>query len=69
MERFKESFQFVESSRLSYTMNLNKSSLEWLVQMTPLTWSTTEERVTSFLNKNMAHITVDLDILVGKNTM
>ncbi|MES1045880.1 methyltransferase domain-containing protein [Heyndrickxia oleronia] len=69
VERFKESFQFVESSRLSYTMNLNKSSLEWLVQMTPLTWSTTEERVTSFLNKNMAHITVDLDILVGKNTM
>jgi 23S rRNA (guanine745-N1)-methyltransferase len=69
VERFKESFQFVESSRLRYTMNLNKSSLQWLVQMTPLTWSTTEERVTSFLNKNMAHITVDLDILVGKNTM
>lgn len=46
--RFKESFQFVESSRLSYTMNLNKSSIEWLIQMTPLTWSTTEERIRSF---------------------
>ncbi|GIN84466.1 hypothetical protein J6TS2_08520 [Heyndrickxia sporothermodurans] len=69
VERFIESFQFVESSRLSYTMNFNKSSLEWLIQMTPLTWSTTEERVKSFLNKNSAQITVDLDILIGKNTI
>ncbi|MGE6259074.1 putative RNA methyltransferase [Heyndrickxia sporothermodurans] len=69
VERFNESFQFVESLRLIYTMDFNKSSLEWLVQMTPLTWSTTEERVTSFLNKNSAQITVDLDILIGKNTI
>lgn len=69
VERFKESFQFVECSRLIYTMNLNKSSIEWLVQMTPLTWSTTEERINSFLNKNSAQITVDLDILIGKNSI
>ncbi len=66
VERFNENFQFVESSRLSYTVNLNKSAIEWLVQMTPLTWSTTEEQVTSFLNKDSALITVDLDILIGK---
>jgi 23S rRNA (guanine745-N1)-methyltransferase len=69
MERFKKSFQFVECSRLSYTMNLNKSSIEWLVQMTPLTWSTTEEQIKSFLIKDSAQITVDLDILIGKNTI
>ena len=48
-------------------MDLDKSAIEWLVQMTPLTWSTTEERVASFLNKDSAQITVDLDILIGKN--
>jgi 23S rRNA (guanine745-N1)-methyltransferase len=69
MERFKKSFQFIECSRLTYTMNLNKSSIEWLVQMTPLTWSTTEEQIKSFLIKNSAQITVDLDILIGKNTI
>ncbi|MBS4188630.1 methyltransferase domain-containing protein [Bacillus sp. FJAT-49705] len=69
VERFNESFQIVESSRLSYTMNLNKSSIEWLVQMTPLTWTTTEERLKSFLNKDLAQITVDLDILIGKKTI
>jgi 23S rRNA (guanine745-N1)-methyltransferase len=67
VERFNENFQFVESFRLNYTTNLNKSSIEWLIQMTPLTWSTTEERIKSFLNKDSAQITVDLDILIGKN--
>lgn len=67
VERFKESFQFVECSRLSYTMNLNKPYIQSLVQMTPLTWTTTEERVKSFLNQDSAQITVDFDILIGKN--
>ncbi len=69
VERFKQSFQCGESVRLNYTMDLNKSSLEWLVQMSPLTWSITEKRINSFLNKKSAQITVDVDILVGKNTM
>lgn len=69
VERFNENFQFVERYRLTYTMNLNKASLEWLVQMTPLTWSTTEERVHSFSNQDSAQITVDLDLLIGKNVM
>jgi len=67
VERFNENFQSVESLRLNYTVNLNKSSIAWLIQMTPLTWSTTEEQVKSFLNKNLSPITVDLDILIGKN--
>jgi len=69
VERFNESFQIVDRSRLSYTVDLNKSSIEWLIQMTPLTWTTTDERVNSFLNKDSAQITVDLDILIGKQAI
>lgn len=69
VERFNESFRFVECSRLSYTMNLNKPLIQSLVQMTPLTWTTTEERVKSFLYKDSAQITVDFDILIGKNAI
>lgn len=69
VERFNKSFQFVDSLRLSYTMNLNQSSLQWLVQMTPLTWTATKERVKSFLNKDSAEITVDLEILIGKKAI
>ncbi|MGP4082922.1 putative RNA methyltransferase [Pseudalkalibacillus sp. R45] len=69
VERFNENFQFVDSLRLSYTMNLNKSLIQWLVEMTPLTWTATKERAKSFLNKDAAQITVDLEILIGKKTI
>ncbi|MBU8915191.1 methyltransferase domain-containing protein [Bacillus sp. FJAT-29953] len=69
VERFNESFQFVDSVRLSYTRSLNKPLIEWLVQMTPLTWTATKERVKSILNKDTAQITVDLEILIGKKTI
>lgn len=64
VEKFNESFQFVDSLRLSYTTRLNKSLIEWFVQMTPLTWTATKERIKSFLNKDSAQITVDLEILL-----
>lgn len=66
VKRFNENFQVVESSRVNYTINLNKTSSQWLVQMTPLTWTIPEERVKPFLNKDSTQITVDLDILIGK---
>ncbi len=69
MKRFNENYQVIESSRISYTMDLNKSYIQWLVQMTPLTWTTSEERVKSFLNKDSAQITVDLEILIGKKVI
>jgi 23S rRNA (guanine745-N1)-methyltransferase len=69
VERFNESFQFVDSLRLSYMMILNKSVIEWLVLMTPLTWTATKERVKSFLNKDSTQITVDLEILIGKKSI
>lgn len=69
VERFKENFQIVESSRLTYLNHLEPSSMEWLVQMTPLTWSTSEEQLASFLGKGSNQITVDLEILIGKKTI
>ncbi|WML44532.1 hypothetical protein [Neobacillus sp. PS3-40] len=43
--------------------------IQWLVEMTPLTWIATKERVKSFLNKESAKIAVDLEILIGKKTI
>lgn len=36
VERFNENFQFVDSSRLCYTVTLDNPSIQMLVQMTPL---------------------------------
>lgn len=66
VERFNENFQVVDSSRLCYTVTLDKSSIQSLIQMTPLSWATTEKYGQSFSEGDSAQITVDLEILIGK---
>lgn len=66
VNRFNQSFQYVESSRVTYTVNLHQSAIQWLVTMTPLTWNANEEAIATFLKQESANITVDLDILIGK---
>lgn len=66
VERFNERFQVVDSSRLCYTVTLDKPSIQSLVQMTPLAWATTEKQGKSFIEGDSAQITVDLQILISK---
>ncbi|MDQ0857850.1 hypothetical protein QFZ72_001329 [Bacillus sp. V2I10] len=66
VERYNENFQVVGSSRLCYTVTLNKLSIQSLIQMTPLSWAATEGQVKSFLEGDSVQITVDLEILIGK---
>ncbi|MEW8986992.1 MAG: SAM-dependent methyltransferase, partial [Bacillus sp. (in: firmicutes)] len=68
IDRFNERFQLLDSLRLTYSVNLDKTSLESLIRMTPLTWDRTDEEVQAFLAKNIYEITVDLEILIGKKT-
>ncbi|MFS0821938.1 hypothetical protein [Bacillus sp. 1P02SD] len=68
IKRFQENFRFVDQKRLTYTKILDKPAIEWLIQMTPMTWSKKEE-VTSFLNKESFQITIDFEILIGKNNL
>lgn len=66
IDRFCESFQLINRSRLCYSVKLEKPFLPSLIQMTPLTWGVTEERVNTVLQKETVTITVDLEILIGK---
>uniref|UniRef100_UPI00403FB60F putative RNA methyltransferase n=1 Tax=Niallia sp. XMNu-256 TaxID=3082444 RepID=UPI00403FB60F len=66
VDLFNEHYQMVSSSRVQYAMSLNQDSIQSLLQMTPLTWNASKERVQSFLERETAEITVDLEVLVGK---
>ncbi|QKG85965.1 SAM-dependent methyltransferase [Kroppenstedtia pulmonis] len=66
VERFNENFQLVDRSRLCYTVTLDNPSIQSLVQMTPLSWATTDKQVKSFLEGDSVQITFDLEILIGK---
>ncbi|KIL72967.1 Ribosomal RNA large subunit methyltransferase A [Bacillus badius] len=43
VERFNGNFQLVDCSRLCYTVALDNPAIQTLVQMTPLSWATSEE--------------------------
>lgn len=64
--RFNENFQMVDNSRVSYTVPLDKLSIQSLVEMTPLSWEAPKEEVKSFLDGDTTQITVALEILIGK---
>lgn len=65
LARFRNNFALVDIQRLQYHVTLDSSLVQHLVQMTPLSWGTTEERVQKVLAMKEAGITVDLTILIG----
>lgn len=68
VDHFGNNYSIVNQSRIQYTMNLKHPFINALVQMTPLTWASSEEKVKAFLERESVEITIDLDILIGKKT-
>lgn len=64
---FQQHFKLIDIIQLHYTKTLTEAELEHLVQMAPLAWNATKEKINRFTNQDRAEITVALDILVGKN--
>ncbi|MBG9810078.1 hypothetical protein ABD68_00090 [Bacillus endophyticus] len=69
VERFKESFNLLGRLSLDYKVILNKPSIQSLLRMTPLTWAVKKDKMNSFMEKDVYHITVDLEVLIGTKKM
>lgn len=63
---FKDKFDLVDQFTINYTNVLDQSSLLALVKMTPLTWGVEESHLNRFLKSGVQHITVDLDLMIGR---
>ncbi|AIQ14250.1 putative RNA methyltransferase [Paenibacillus durus] len=64
---FRQHFVLADVIHLSYIKELNQVELGNMVRMTPLAWSGNKARIEEYINRDSAEITVDLDILIGKN--
>lgn len=64
--RFYEEYTFIDHSRLTYCVTLKKEFLPSFIEMTPLTWNVSKEKLTNFLQNEAVKMTVDFDILIGK---
>ena len=62
VERFKESFADTTVERLTYTMPMTMEQIPALLTMTPMGWHKADDN-----ELQLTAITIDLDILVGRN--
>lgn len=67
VELFKNHYQFVEQVIVNEMVRLDQSAMEWLLEMTPLTWNVPKDELKSFIEADFTEITLDVVILIGKN--
>jgi 23S rRNA (guanine745-N1)-methyltransferase len=66
---FNQHFHQADMLNLSYSMELTQKELTNLVQMSPLTWNTSQKDIDRIINQGISEVTVDLDLLVGINKL
>jgi 23S rRNA (guanine745-N1)-methyltransferase len=66
LDRFRGHFELIDMERVQYRFSLDYTLIKPLIQMTPLSWGTTEERLEKVIAMNLSEVTVDLTILLGK---
>lgn len=64
--QFAQQFTLLAEEQVCYQWELTPSSLELLLQMTPLAWSAAERALTAVRQAGLPKITVDATIMVGK---
>lgn len=65
IERITDMFEDVRVERLTYEFPLERELLAKLIQMTPLTWGASIEKIEEALRANISSITIDYKIITG----
>lgn len=65
IERISDKFEAVKIERLTYEFPLDHDLLAKLIQMTPLTWGASAEKIEEALHVNISSITIDYKIISG----
>lgn len=65
-ERIGNQFEILKEERITYDFPLNKELLATLIQMTPLTWGASDEKILQALEENIPTITVDFNLIVSR---
>lgn len=66
VERMAAHFDEVRAARITYSFSLEDGLLAPLIRMTPLTWGAPEEKIAEAYDKNIASITIDFNVLIGR---
>jgi len=66
LELFKRNFELLDIQRIQYSLKVEHTSIEQLIQMTPLSWNASEELVEQIRRKEALDVTCDFTLMLGK---
>ena len=66
IDRFAEAYPDFTQQDVTYEVALTKESYQWLLAMTPLTWSASDEQIKQALEEPLKSITVSVTLLIGQ---
>lgn len=67
IEKFKQSFSLDAYKRFTYRFALSEENQDSLLEMSPLEWGVSDKQKEKLRQNPLKNITVDLDVLIGKN--
>ena len=67
IQHFSDNYQIIDHKKILYNVRLPNENTKHLLKMTPLSWNVENERIEKVLNMGIKDITVDFEIIVGKN--
>ena len=68
LRHFQEHFHLSGQERVRYSVAMDPEKLGDLIRMTPLSWSASREKIQGALHSGMDSVTVDMMVLIGKNS-
>ncbi len=69
VDLFHKTYDVIAEETVHEISDIDKTTLQHLIKMTPLTWSASDAQLTQLEKKPIAEITIDLHILVGKKRL
>lgn len=66
IENFTRNYSDTTKKSIQYEVSLNKEIFADLLQMTPLSWTLSEEKKAECLKQPLSSVTVDLTLLIGR---
>lgn len=68
INHFKKNYQLLDTCSIEYKVPMEKTNLEHLIAMTPLTWKVSEEKIQQLLHSGIQEISVEFTILLGQKS-
>ncbi len=66
IEHYSNNFNILDIQEIEYSKEIDQEELMHLINMTPLSWSVTDDKIGRAIKADIKNISVDFTIIVGQ---